>query len=166
MIKLKENYTRAKCCRPQAGDEIVGYYSYDNTIKVHRHDCANLAKTEQDRLVTLIWPDIVATEEEKPGDDFHELGDIDFTVLLHHEKMGLDYSLKVAAEIHVDKEAVFDCHARLRSMGLVTRVEPRMIRYRKGIVKGKWIKHRNHTYYDLTNKGRLYLEYYKKRASS
>jgi len=33
-----------------------------------------------------------------------------------------------------------------------------MIRYRKGIVDGKWIKHRHHTYYALTQKGNRVLD--------
>ena len=44
------------------------------------------------------------------------------------------------------------------------RVEPLMIRYRKNIVKGKWIKHRNHTYYELTEKGRKYLAHHESIA--
>jgi hypothetical protein len=160
-ITLKDDYTLARCCSPQVGSPIVGYYSHDNILKVHCKDCANLAKAEQSRLVTLAWDDIIAKKDFTPGEDFASLDDTDFAVLLHHQRFGIDYSLKVASMIHQDKQAVFDCHRKLRSMGLVQRVEATMVRYRKGVVDNKWIKHRNHTYYDLTEKGRKYIDYHR-----
>jgi len=36
------------------------------------------------------------------------------------------------------------------------------MQYRKGIVDNKWVKHRNHTYYKLTEKGTKYLDYFEK----
>jgi GTP pyrophosphokinase len=47
----------AKCCRPVAGDEIVGYVSLGRGITVHRGDCPNaeqLAKNPE-RFVTVEW---------------------------------------------------------------------------------------------------------------
>jgi predicted transcriptional regulator len=110
--------------------------------------------------VTLDWKEITRPEAFLPDDDFTELNDIDFMILNHHRQYGPDYSHKVAAMLNLDRRAVFDCHSRLRELGLLERVEPRMIQYRKNIVKGKWIKHRNHTYYDLTDKGKRYLDFY------
>ncbi len=162
-MKLKEDYTLASCCNPAQSDNIVGYYSHNNIIKVHRADCSNLQKADQTRLVSLEWANILTEDTPKPSEDFDGLTETDFAVLLHHANFGVDYSLKVAAVLHIDKQAVFDSHARLRDMGLLERVEPRIIQYRKGIVDNRWIKHRNHTYYDLTSKGRLYLEHYKER---
>ena len=60
----------------------------------------------------------------------------------------------------LDKQTVFDRHRKLREMGLLERVTATMVRYRKGIVDNKWIKHRNHTYFDLTDRGRKYLHHY------
>ena len=54
----------------------------------------------------------------------------------------------------------------MREMGLLERVEPLIIQYRKGIVDNKWIKHRNHTYYGLTSKGESYLRYHIARSNS
>ncbi|MFH2049803.1 MAG: DUF2250 domain-containing protein, partial [bacterium] len=73
---------------------------------------------------------------------------------------GVDYSLVVARKLNIPKQAAFDCHKKLREMGLLERVKPLIIQYRKGIVDNKWIKHRNHTYYDLTDKGKSYLDCY------
>ena len=157
--KLKESYLLARCCSPSPGDSIVGYYSHDNCLKVHRHDCRNLSKAESGRLVTLEWDNILAEREFTPDADYDGLDTADFAVLAHHGEYGIDYSLKVARELHVSKQEIFDRHRKLREMGLLARVEPRIVQYRKGIVGNKWIKHRNHTYYELTEKGKAYLEY-------
>jgi hypothetical protein len=163
-MRLKDDYIAAGCCHPLPGDQIVGYYSYENVIRVHRADCANLMKAEGDRIVTLDWPDILAPEVFHPDDDFQLLDSIDYCILQHHQTLGVDYSLAVAAAAGLDQQTVFDRHAWLRERGLLQRVEPRMIQYRKHITKGKWIKHRNHTYYDLTEKGRRYLGHYRKQT--
>ena len=158
-MKLKEDYILAKCCNPSESDSITGYYSFDNIIKVHKTDCPNMNVTDQSRLVTLDWPDIIETDIFVPDADYKELNEIDFLVMNHHKIYGVDYSLKVAAMLSVDKKAVFDSHKKLRAMNIIERVKALMIQYRKGIAKNKWIKHRNHTYYNLTDKGTRYLKY-------
>ena len=159
-LHLKEGYTLAKCCSPSKGDMISGYYSHNMILKVHKLDCENLKKAPKDRLVSLVWEDILADEPFKPDEDFEKLNALDIRILSHHQSYGVDYSLMVAKMLAIDKQAAFDHHTRLRSMGLLERVDPLMIQYRKGIVDNKWIKHRNHTYYKLTKKGEQYLEYY------
>jgi hypothetical protein len=165
-MRLKEEYVVANCCRPAPDDEIVGYYSHNNIIKVHQLDCPNLAKAEQSRLMTLKWDDIITGGEFQPENDYDKLDKTDFTILNHHRAYGFDYTLKVAAMLNLDKQIVFDRHNKLRGMGLLERVEPRMIQYRKNIVKGKWIKHRNHTYYDLTARGSDYLSYHDRQGGA
>lgn len=159
-MKLKEDYILANCCAPQENDNIIGYYSHNNIIKVHKDDCSNLDKTDSARLVRLEWKDILAPEMSRPDDDYHNLDETDWLIMQHHRTFGVDYSLKVAAMLHIDKQKVFDSHTKLREMKLLERVKPLIMQYRKGIVKNKWIKHRNHTYYELTDRGRNYLEYY------
>ncbi|MFZ5979698.1 MAG: DUF2250 domain-containing protein [Candidatus Zixiibacteriota bacterium] len=159
-IKLHSKYVLAKCCKPTPDDEIVGYFSYDDFIKVHRKGCRNLDKAEPERLVTLVWKDILKTDDFNPEDDYRQLDETDFMILRHHREYGVDYSLKVAAMLRLARQAVFDSHKKMREMKLLKRVEPLMIQYRKGVVDNKWIKHRNHTYYDLTEKGSQYLDYY------
>ncbi len=160
-MKLKENYILARCCRPETGERLVGYCSHDGPIKVHRAGCARLATAEPDRLVTLSWDDITAPEESPPDSDYSLLDEIDFRILDHHARYGVDYSRQVAGALRLDAGEVFDRHANLRGMALLVRVAPAMIQYRKNIVPGKWIKHRNHTYYELTAKGQAYLNYHR-----
>ncbi|MEE9443616.1 MAG: DUF2250 domain-containing protein [candidate division Zixibacteria bacterium] len=166
MCKLKDKYIAANCCCPQIGESITGYFSHDDIIKVHRSDCANLNKADLSRLVELNWDDIIEEEDFTPDDDFETLNEIDFLILKHHKDYGFDYSRKIASMYKLDKQAVFESHAKLREMKLLKRVEPRMIQYRKNIVKGKWIKHRNHTYYDVTDKGKKYLDYFTEQSKS
>ena len=157
-VELKDKCSLAGCCTPQPDTPIVGYFSHDDHIKVHRSDCANLAKAERSRLVTLLWDDIIeATADEAAPSDV-PLEEIDLAVLRHHRDFGVDYSLKVARVLNADRQRVFASHRRLRAGGLLERVEPTMIEYRKGIAPNKWIKHRNHTYYRLTGLGAACLK--------
>lgn len=159
-LNLKDPYILANCCSPQQNDKIIGYYSHNNILKVHKIDCSNLNKADQSRLVPLNWSDILADEAFTPDSDYGDLTEFDFVILKHHKKWGVDYSLKIASMHHLEKQAVFDSHHKLREMGLLSRVKELMMQYRKGIAKNKWIKHRNHTYYKLTDKGQRYLEFY------
>ncbi len=157
-IRLKEGYVLAKCCNPSPGDRLTGYFSHEGCLKVHRQDCAGLNKAPQDRLVTLAWEDILADERPRPAADYDDLDELDMRILQHHRVYGVDYSLMVARMLHIERQIAFDRHSKLRAMKLLERVDPVMIRYRKGVVDNKWIKHRNHTYYRLTKKGEQYLD--------
>jgi len=157
-LRLSEKYVLAGCCNPRRDDPIVGYFSYDDRIKVHRADCPKLATTDRSRLVSLDWGDILETVASAPSAPEVSLSEIEIAVLRHHRTLGVDYSLKVARDLNLEREAVFECHRRLRADGLLERVEPTMIQYRKGVVPNKWIKHRNHTYYRLTELGAALLK--------
>jgi hypothetical protein len=163
-FRIKADYTLARCCAPRPPDPIIGYYSHDNVLKVHRSGCQNLTKADPKRLLTLSWDDVLEDREPfKPDDDYTELDTVDFAVLAHHEHFGVDYAHVVARAVCISKDEAFERHRKLRDLGLLRRVEPTMIRYRKGIVDNKWIKHRNHTYYELTDKGRAYLAFSRRK---
>lgn len=93
-----------------------------------------------------------------PPELVEQLDSVDYAILTHHQEMGVDYAAVVARHTGIARAEVFVRHRKLRDLGLLERVEPRIIRYRKGIVDGKWIKHRNHTYYDLTALGRQAID--------
>jgi hypothetical protein len=155
-------YRLAKCCAPQEGDKIVGFLKQDAEVfSVHRADCPNTDKVPPERLVALNWDDLASDQEPKLRElsppVFEQLDATDFAILAHHRKMGVDYAAVVARGTGIERAEVFARHRKLRDLGLLRRVEPRMIQYRKGVVDGKWIKHRNHTYYELTAQGNLAL---------
>ena len=159
-IKVKEGYKIAQCCSPQPDDTIIGYYSYNNILIVHKASCENLKKAESNRLVILTWSEILEKEEEIPGKDYDDLDELDFRILQHHQSMGVDYSWMVAGALNIDPELVFERHKKQKELKLLKRVEPVMIQYCKNIVDNKWIKHRNHTYYQITPKGEKYLNHF------
>jgi hypothetical protein len=156
--KLKEGYKLAGCCSPELEDSILGYFSYANVIVIHKSTCGNLKKAEPDRIITLSWEEVLEKPEEKPGSEFFQLDRLDFSILQHHRTMGIDYSLMVAKILKIESQLAFDRHRKLKGMGLLKRVEKVMVRYRRNIVDNKWIKHRNHTYYQITPKGESYLD--------
>lgn len=159
-LRLKEGYRAARCCASEPHDAITGYHSYNNLIAVHRASCENLQKNESERLITIHWMDILDREEHRPGRDCHQLDQVDFRILQHHKNMGIDYSQMVARILNLTSEQAFERHKRLSHLKLLKRVEKGMIQYRKKVVHSKWIKHRNHTYYQITPKGEKYLEFY------
>jgi RelA/SpoT family (p)ppGpp synthetase len=84
-IKLfgtQDNYLHsfAKCCSPIPGDEIVGYVTTGEGIKIHRKNCGNLlniSSTEPNRIVNVDWPKAEGVEFAAAikiaGEDRHAL---------------------------------------------------------------------------------------------
>ena len=158
--KLKQGYAKANCCSPEPNDSITGYFSYKNLIVVHKTSCGNLNKVESNRLLSLSWDEILEAPEGKPDHTYSQLEEVDFRILRHHQVVGVDYSWMVAEMLNLDPQLVFERHRKLRGLKLVERVPKVMIQYRKNIVDHKWIKHRNHTYYQITPKGERYLNFF------
>jgi RelA/SpoT family (p)ppGpp synthetase len=45
----------AKCCQPVPGEAIVGVISRGRGVMIHRDDCPNLNKMDQNRLIEVSW---------------------------------------------------------------------------------------------------------------
>ena len=163
-------YKIAKCCMPQEGDSITGYFKEDSTITVHHAECNAVQGFRSERLLAVAWDEIRTTET--PTDSptlpaaFAELDETDYFILKHHQELGMDYSIVVAETLRISLEEMHQRHRKLRNMGGLKRVEGRIIHYRKNIVKGKWIKHRNHTYYELTPEGRTWIQAFENQQTT
>lgn len=155
-------YKIAKCCNPQEDNPITGYFKEDGTIAVHHDTCNALQGFRTERLLKVTWDEIRATEiasDTAPlAPEFAELDETDYFILKHHQELGMDYSIVVAEALRIPLEEMHQRHRKLRDLGGLKRVEGRIIQYRKNIVKGKWIKHRNHTYYELTPEGKTWIQ--------
>lgn len=53
-------YSYAKCCNPIPGDEVVGYVTIGEGVKIHRKNCVNLAsylEKNEAKIVAVRWPE-------------------------------------------------------------------------------------------------------------
>jgi hypothetical protein len=154
------SYHLSKCCNPQKGDEIIGYFREDRIFSVHQVGCSNVKTIPKERLVEITWEEIEGQKDKEPIDGLlYELEELDFRILHHFEVYGLDYAYPISQKTGIGLQETFRRLRRLRGLGTIARVPKVMIQYRKGIVDGKWIKHRNHTYYDLTPLGEKMIAY-------
>jgi len=163
-------YKLAQCCSPEADEGIIGYFKEDGKVAVHRSDCTSVQRLRLERLLEVTWDEIHAAETpadiEKEDPPFDKLDEVDYLILKHHQEYGLDYSIVVSETLGLPLEETHNRHRKLRELGGLKRVEKRMIQYRKNIVKGKWIKHRNHTYYELTPKGDRWIRSFEEKTEA
>lgn len=165
----KLTYNLAKCCSPGSGDPVTGYFKQDGTIAVHRANCNSLESLSHERLLAVTWTEI---EDERRNEhveeiepEFNELDETDYWMLKHHQELGIDYSNMVAETLGLPREEAHRRHRELRRLGALKRVEKLIVQYRKNIVKGKWIKHRNHTYYELTPLGEKWIRLFEQTST-
>lgn len=80
---------------------------------------------------------------------------LDLTILAYLKKLGPEYAKLLAIRLGLSLE---ESRKRLQSLeerGLIKRVERRIVKYYHR--RRKSVKHRNHTYYELTREGELFL---------
>ena len=63
----------SKCCNPIPGDEIVGFVSKGQGIKIHRADCPNVKNVDSSRLVDVYW-DYASIESKRYNVDLEIIG--------------------------------------------------------------------------------------------
>ena len=169
-MQAELTYKIAKCCTPQDGDPITGYFKEDGTITVHNATCNAVQGLRTERLLQVTWDEIrkaeTATGDVPLAPEFAELDETDYFILKHHQEFGMDYSIVVAEVLRVPLEEMQQRHRKLKELGGLKRVQGRVIQYRKNIVKGKWIKHRNHTYYELTPEGKTWIAAFEDQQTS
>jgi RelA/SpoT family (p)ppGpp synthetase len=45
----------ARCCNPMPADEIIGYVTRGRGVAIHRRDCPNVRRLDQERLMWVTW---------------------------------------------------------------------------------------------------------------
>jgi len=81
------------------------------------------------------------------------LNELDLKILYYIYNCGPVYIKKLSERLQKDFDTIRMHIKELQDIGYVERVSSRIVDYRVGR-KNKVTKHRNHTYYDLTRKGR------------
>ena len=81
------------------------------------------------------------------------MDELDLKILYYIYNCGPVYIKKLSERLQKDFDTIRTHIKKLRSVDYIERVSCRMVDYRINR-KNKVIKHRNHTYYDLTRKGR------------
>ena len=159
-------YNIAKCCEPDEDNPIIGYFKEDGAITIHEKTCDTVHGLRQERLLDVAWEEIRKTKKSEITLEIPtELDETDYYILKHHQELGMDYSIVVAETLRIPLEEMHKRHRKLKELGGLKRVEGRIIHYRKNRVKGKWIKHRNHTYYELTAEGIQWIDYFENNTT-
>ena len=92
----------AACCKPIPGDDIVGYVTKSQGVKVHRCDCPNIVN-EKSRIIDVYWDDNL---EEKDYEVEVLIASTDRSFLL--SDIVTVVSQNKAGLIHVDSKVMDD----------------------------------------------------------
>lgn len=86
----------------------------------------------------------------------HKPSGLDYKILYYIYNTGPVFTNKLAKRLNREIPEVREGIDRLRDQGYLERVTGSMIKWRVN-KRNKVTKHRNHTYFDLTRKGRLLM---------
>jgi predicted transcriptional regulator len=85
-----------------------------------------------------------------------ELNNLDIKILYYIHNAGPAYIKKLGQRMHEDFETIRQHTKKLQRLGFIERVSGRIVDYQINR-RNKATKHRNHTYYDVTRKGRQFI---------
>jgi predicted transcriptional regulator len=88
-----------------------------------------------------------------------DLSDIELKILYYIQHSGPVFTKRLTARLNDDIQTVQKNIETLQHKGYLERVTRTLVDYRIN-KRNKVTKHRNHTYYDLTRKGRLFMRYF------
>ncbi|WP_163327879.1 DUF2250 domain-containing protein [Desulfurobacterium thermolithotrophum] len=84
------------------------------------------------------------------------LDELDIKILYYIYKVGPAYIKKLCQRLQEDFDIIRKHIKKLEQLGYLERVSGRLVEYRIDR-KNKVTKHRNHTYYNVTRKGRHFI---------
>ena len=88
-----------------------------------------------------------------------EISEIELKILYYVHRSGPAFIKKLAARLNENLQTIRNSIEYLQNMGYLERVSGTLVEYRIN-KRNKVTKHRNHTYYDLTRKGRLFMRHF------
>ncbi len=88
--------------------------------------------------------------------DNTDLTDLELKILYYIHHSGPSFIKKLAARLNEDIQTMRKSVMILQRLGYMERVTRTLVEYRIDR-RNKVTKHRNHTYYDLTRKGKLFM---------
>lgn len=88
-----------------------------------------------------------------------ELTDLELKVLYYIHHSGPAFIKKLTARLNENLQTIRNSVEHLQNTGYLERVSGTLVEYRINR-RNKVTKHRNHTYFDLTRKGRLFMRHF------
>jgi len=85
-----------------------------------------------------------------------ELTEVELKIIYYIFHSGPTFNKKLTIRLNKDMQIVRNSIKKLQRLGYLKRVTKTLVDYRLD-KRNKVTKHRNHTYYDLTRKGRLFM---------
>jgi GTP pyrophosphokinase len=115
----------ARCCRPVAGDEIIGYITRGRGVTIHRQDCPNILKVQdRERLVRVSWGEASNTFPVPVQIRAYDRMGLMREVSTIFEKEGVNMT-KVEVKVH-QNIAVFDLILEIRNVNQLSKVLTRI----------------------------------------
>lgn len=101
--------TPASCCNPKPGDDLIGYTTRGEGVKVHRRDCKNLADCDPARFIEVTYgeptsesvPVEIAIEAVERGGLLNEVTDVTKARKANIIDMSIPYRNKDTCEVRV-----------------------------------------------------------------